>query len=220
MAYSGYGKAPEVWTEEALVCIEQEDAAAGDGKLYFKTITDTVDFDLGEKGMESIATIGGGRLAKFSPETDSTVTLELFPIAAGNYWSSSCEEGAGFYDLLNSHAGTYDPAAVAGSAYQAIVNDHTRTRYRLTVLWTNDTSATDPTAAIVSGNYAALRISCCGWFTKVSPSFTDDSLKVTATMKIPAFKKDATANIQVASTDKSSTTNITALATFTSTTNF
>ncbi len=217
MGYSAYGKAPSAWSETALVTISEE----GGNDIHFRTITDTIDFDLGEKGFDTIGTVYGGKLVKFTPQTDSTVTLDLYPVAAGSYWSSSGEEAAGFFDLLHTRSATYDPGNPSSAvAYQAITSDTTRTRYRIAVLWTNDTATTSAMAALTSGNYAGLRIACCGWFTKVAPSFTDDILKVTVTMKIPALKKDTTANIQVASTDKSSVTNLTALVAFASSTNF
>ncbi len=216
MTYSDYSAAPKTWTETYIVAIEKE----GGNRILFSTIADTISFDPGEKGFESVATASGGRLPKFSPETDTTMTLDIYPLAAGNYWSSTGEEAAGFFDLLNTiDTDDYDPAG-GGSYYQSYTNDRTRTRYRLTVMWTNDTSATDPTAAIDAGGYAAERITLCGYFTKVEPSFDDDILSATVTMTVPAFKKDGTGNVRIDSTDDSSQDNMPAWSSFTSSTNF
>lgn len=216
MAYSTYGYGPEAWCETAYITIQAESA----NPLHFRTITDTMDFDLGEKGFDTVPTVSGGRIIKFTPETDSSVTLELYPVASGNYWSSSGEEAAGFYDLLHTKSATYDPLG-GGGAYQKISADTSRTRYRLAILWTNAPAAsvTSATQAITTSNKAALRIAMCGYFTQVKPSFTDDTLKVTATFKVPATNKAGTANIQVESTDDADT-NMPALGVFTSTNNF
>jgi len=212
MAGEYSGKAPETWSEKALVAVDIE----GGNTILFNTITESVDLDLGEKGFDSIATVGGGRLVKFNPEEDSSCTLEMYPIAAGNLWSTDGSEGIGFYDLLQPKDSTYDGST---TVIQEITNSLTRNRCRLTILWTNDTSITDPTSAISSA-YAVLRVSMCGYFTKVTPSFTDKVLKVTANFKAPAFKKDGSSNIQVMSTDDASVSNITQLGAFTSSDNF
>lgn len=216
MTYDEYSEAPHSWTETYLVAIEKE----GGNRMLFSTISDTISFDIGEKGMESIATASGGRLPKFSPEADTTISLEIYPLAAGNYWNSTGEEAAGFFDLLHTiDTDDYDPLG-GGSYYQSYTNDRTRTRFRMTVMWTNDTSATDATAAIAEGSYAAERITLCGYFTKVEPSFDDDILSASLTMTVPAFKKDGTGNIRIDSTDDSSEDNMPAWSSFTSSTNF
>jgi hypothetical protein len=217
MSYDDYGTAPEMWSERALVSLSMENG----NTVHFTTITDTVDLDLGDKDFDTVSPVSGGRLIKFTPEGDSTVTLDLYPIAAGNDWGTDGEEAAGFYDLLHTRDKDYDPQDESEAVtFQEITTQLNRQRFRLTLLWTNDTSLSDATVELTSGDYAGLRVSLCGYFTKVAPSFTDDEFKVSVTMKIPPFKKNGDSNIQISSTDKSSVTNLTALDSFTSTDNF
>lgn len=212
MAYAGY--APDVWSETAYVTVRAESG----NPLNFKTITDSFKPEIGEKGFETIATIGGGRLVKFTPEEDSSVTFELFPINAANDWSSTLgEEATGFFDLLHTHSTGYSPST-QGLVSASITNDVTRTRYRVCFLWTN-ASVSNAESAVSTASKAGLRIIMCGYFTKVDPDFSDDSFKVTLTMKCPAFKKDGTANVKVESTDNGSTS-LTAPAAFTSSVNW
>jgi len=92
--------------------------------------------------------------------------------------------------------------------------DHVRNRYRMAVLWTNDTTNTTAHGDIASGSYA-LRVIGCGFFTSVKPSYTDGVVKFTVQMKCPPFKKDGSANVNIGSCDTSAT--MAALTTFSAT---
>ena len=190
---------PETWSERAKVSICVE----GDSDVQFEADTETVDVDVGDKDIEAIATLSGGRLVKYIPQEMTTITLETYPIQAG---TDSGTTGKGFFDLMHSQDAS-QPVSVSV--------DHTRNRYRLVALWTNDTTNTAAHSAVASGSYA-LRVIGCGFFTSVKgPNYTDGVVKFTVQMKCPPFKKDGSANVNIGSCDTSAT--MSAVTTFSAT---
>jgi len=192
------GNNPDAWLETALVAI----SAQGGSNVQFASLTETIDIDTGEKQFDVITNVGGGRIAKWTPETETTITLEAYPLEAGTDTGTT---GKGFFDLLHS-ADTSQPVTIS--------NTRTRSKYRIAILWTTDTSATDATAAI-SSPYLALRfVAADGYFVSVKPSFTDGILKFTIVYKVPPFDKSGNSNIKMESVDGTAT--LSALASYTS----
>ena len=131
--------------------------------------------------------MNGGRVTKWSPEGDSTITFEAYPLQAG---TSSGAVGKGFFDLMHS---------VDSSVPIRIVNNRNRDKYRVLVLWTNDPSPTTA-QSIIANTYSAMRIGMAdGHFTSVKPSFTDGTLKFTVMFKCAAFDKGGAGNVMMES---------------------
>jgi hypothetical protein len=173
----------DAWMEACLIAISK----IGGSDIQFAAETETVDFDIGEKDIEGIPLVNGGRVTKFTPEGDSSITFEAYPLQAG---TSTGTSGKGFFDLLHS---------VDSSVPIRIVNDRNRDKYRVLVLWTNDPTPTTAQAA-TANTYSALRIGMAeGHFTSVKPSFTDGTLKFTVTYKVAAFDKSAAGNVMMES---------------------
>lgn len=169
----------DAWMETCLIAISK----IGGSDLAFAGITETVDFDIGSKDIEGIPLVNGGRVQKWTPEGDSSVTFEAYPIQAGTDTGST---GLGLFDLMHS---------VDAAVPIRVSNDRNRDKYRVLVLWTNDATATTAQST-TAANYWALRIGLAeGHFTSVKPSFTDGILKWTATYKTTAFDKAAVANV-------------------------
>ena len=174
------------WSEIGLVSITTQSGSA----VEFKTLTETVDIDIGDKDFDTIATLAGGRVVKFTPEEPVEITLEAYPVEAG---TDTGAVGKGFFDLLHTQDATQGVS---------ISVDHTRSKYRMSLLWTDASVATAETALTVSGVDSGLRIMCSdGFFTSAKPSFTDGILKWTVKYKVPAFDKSAAANVKIESTD-------------------
>jgi len=176
------------WSEIGLCSI----SAQGGTETEFKTLIETVNVEFGEKGFDAIATIAGGRIVKFNPQEDTTITLEAYPVEAG---TDSGAVGKGFFDFLHTADAT-QPVTIPV--------DHTRTKYRMTLLWTDAISPTIATEVLTSAVVAesGLRIVAAeGFFVKADPDFTDGVLKWNIEFKIPAFDKSASANVKVESTD-------------------
>ena len=173
----------DAWMETCLIAISIQ----GGSDIQFASVTETVDFDIGEKDIEGIPLVNGGRVTKFTPEGDSSITFEAYPLQAG---TDTGAVGLGFYDLMHS---------VDASVPIIVTNDRDRDKYRVLVLWTNDST---PTGAedITTANYSALRIGMAdGHFTSAKPSFTDGILKFTVTYKCVAFDKSGSGNVMMES---------------------
>jgi len=182
----------DAWMETCLVAI----SAIGGTDVQFAGVTQTLDFDIGEKDIEGIPLLNGGRVTKFVPEGDSSITFEAYPLEAGTDTGAA---GHGFFDLLHTADATV-PIRV--------INDRNRTKYRVLAIWTND--ATVITAqAITTDTHSAIRIGMAdGHFTSVKPSFTDGELKFNVTYKCAAFDKAGAGNVMMESCAGSGATDI------------
>lgn len=199
---------PETWSERAKVAIALESGL----DIAFESLTESIDVDIGDKAIETIKTTKGGRLVKYSPQEDTTITLEAYPLEAGTSSANKTAgaTGTGFFDLMNS-----SPAIATQPLSTAV--DFNRDRARIVILWTNDTANTTAQSAVTLPA-RGMRIVGCGFITSVKPSFTDGVLKFSITMTCPAFTKNAVANVKIDSTDGLST--MPALAAFTPTANW
>ena len=61
----------DAWMEECLIAISK----IGGSDLTFHALTETVDFDIGDKDIEGVPLVNGGRVTKWTPEADSTITF-------------------------------------------------------------------------------------------------------------------------------------------------
>ena len=173
----------DAWMEACLVGI----SIIGGSDIQFAAETETIDFDIGEKDIEGIPLVNGGRVTKWTPEGDSSITFEAYPLQAGTDTGTT---GLGFYDLMHS---------VDASVPIRIVNDRNRDKYRVLVLWTNDPTPTTAQAS-TANTFSAFRIGMAdGHFTSVKPSFTDGILKWTVTFKVAAFDKSSAGNLMMES---------------------
>ena len=166
----------------------------GDSKDYqFAGLTETVDFDLGEKDIEGVALVNGGRVTKWTPEGDTTITFEAYPLQTGTQSDAADNaSGTGFADLMHSED---TGNVVATPTDNRVINDRNRDKYRVLFMWTNDTSVASATSA-TAADKSAYRIGAAdGHFTSVKPSFTDGVLKFTVTFKVAAFDKAGAGNI-------------------------
>ena len=182
----------DAWMETCFIAISKIDGS----DVQFAALTETVDFDIGEKDIEGVAILNGGRVTKWTPESDSTITFEAYPLEAG---TDSGTTGNGFFDLLHT---------VDSSVPIRITNDRNRDLYRVLVLWTNDSTVTTAESTIAN-TYSALRIGMAdGHFTSVKPSFTDGIQKWTVTFKVAAFDKAAVGNVMIESCAGASTSDV------------
>ncbi len=83
--------ANDAWMEECLIGM----SVIGGEEVQFASIIETSDFDIGEKDIEGVPLVNGGRLTKWIPEGDSTITFEAYPLETG--------AGRGFFDLLHGN---------------------------------------------------------------------------------------------------------------------
>jgi len=104
-----------------------------------------------------------------------------------------------------------------------VTNDRTRTKYRVCIMWTNDTTATTAVSATAE-NYSALRYAFAdGYFTEYEPELDGDGKvhKITAKFYVPAFDKSGNGCKMVESAAGSGATDkLPAIAAYTTTNKF
>jgi len=181
--------APDVWDEVALVNISCT-ATGFTAEMNVACLTETINIDMGDKDGESIPSICGGRLWKKTPQADTSITFEGYPIDAGD--TDATSPGG----LMLHFFGSSDTTQPLSGT-----NSRARNTYRVTILWTDD-SATGTARGTVTTACYALRYdfqNC--YFVSCKPSFTDKVLKATWIFKCPAFNKAGTANMTAQSCD-------------------
>lgn len=189
--------ADDGWLETAKISI----AAQGGSNVSFASLTETVAISGGVKAIEGIPLLNGGRLTKFTPETDTEVTFEAYTRDAGTDTGTT---GKGFFDLLHT-ADTTQPVVVT--------NSRTRNKYRVAIMWTD--ANVDATGAVSTPTNEAMRfVGADGYFESVEQSFTDGVLKATVKFKVPAFDKSGSSNVKWESITGTGTSTLTALTAY------
>lgn len=182
----------DAWMEKCLV----EICPIGGTAQTFGALTETIDFDIGDKDIEGVALVNGGRVRKWSPQADTTITMEAYPLFAG---TPSGSTGKGYFGLQHTED---------ASAPVRITNDFKRAKCRMLFLWTNDPTPTTAGAA-TADTFSAIRLGFCDVIiTSVKASFTDGILKFTIIGKCTAFDKSASSNLLAESVEGASGTDI------------
>ena len=187
----------DTFSETSLLCITKK----GGSDVDYQTIIETIDIGGGAKDFESIASIAGGRLKKFSPQEDFEITIEGYAVEVGTDTGAT---GKGFFDLMHTADAT-QPLAVNV--------DRVRDEYRIAIMASDNPAQTSAADATTTTDKAMRLTFKNGHFTNVAASFTDKVWKFTTTYKCPPFNKAGTANVTYESTDGTSI--ITALAAYT-----
>lgn len=181
------------WSESCLITITKK----GGSNVEFAALTETVDIDMGDKDIEAIATISGGRLIKKIPQEVTTITFEGYPVdidSAGGTGVAQMFEG-----------GTWDTS-------EPLQADASRSRdlFRVAILWTDDPAATSAAGATAAGtNSYRIYFEDC-YMVSMKPSFTDGVLKVTFSFKCAPFDKSGNAKIHEQSGDATALTALSA----------
>lgn len=198
--------APDAWTEFAYIGIATKTQAQA-SEVQFRSVTETIDIDYGEKGGEQIVVLSGGRIWKFNPQEESTITLEAYPVETK---STGQVNSRGFFDYMHT--------STASQGQVAVINDRNRQKIRMTVLWTDSATVSNASSAIASQQNAQRMSFAEGYITGIKPAMTDGILKYTITMKIPPFDKGANSTMSFVSETYGDVTGLTVLNTYTGTT--
>jgi len=188
IAVTNYGDY-DAWQRHALITVED-----GTTAVQIHALTETVDIDVGERDLDIINLLNLGQIPKHGSIGLTTVTFEGYCKEAGTTVAGTA---TGYWDLFAEKPAkdASDPIAVSIS--------NVLTRYRVSILWTNDGAATTASGAVTSGaTYFGMRfvIADC-YCTAHKESFTDGVLKTTLTFKGVAFNASASARIKMESID-------------------
>lgn len=165
----------DAWQGVFMVSISK----IGGSEMAAHGITESFKLKIGGKPVSTKVLGNGGRIACFGPEEDAEVEFESYPLEAGTDTGTTLK---GWSDLMHT---------VDTTVPVRITNDRTRDKYRVAIMWTNDTTATTAVSAIAV-NYSALRyVFADGYFTEVEPELDGDGkvVKITAKFYVPAFDK-------------------------------
>jgi hypothetical protein len=144
---------------------------------------------MGDKDIEQIPNLKGGRVVKKTPQDITTITFEGYPVdcdSAGGTGFSNLFEGGQTWD-------TTEPFGVNST----IVRD----LFRIAILWTDDPAATAGVGLTAASTNSYRIVFAHAWCTSMKPSYTDGVLKVTLQFKCPAFNKNGMALIHEDSGD-------------------
>lgn len=180
------------WQERALISI----AAQGGTAYTIQASTRTIDFGGGEKETEGQPNLAGGRVEKWTPETDRTVTFEgwIVDLAPANNDMGWLLQG------FHTTRGNWD-----SSQPIQIDNSRNREKFNVAVLWTNDPTITTGASTVSMGyeGYRRILINCR--IVSMNVQQTDGEVKVTARLKAPAFQKNGDSNFREQSTNATAT---------------
>jgi len=135
----------DAWQRIAFISVESGTAAAPIHMTY-QSFSETIDIDTGERDFDVINLLNLGQIPKHGSIGICTITFEGYPLEAGTSDQSTISGtskksglATGYYELFASagHIDTSQPIAIAQSA--------TLTRYRVSILWT-DQARLDETA--------------------------------------------------------------------------
>lgn len=182
---------PDIWGEgTALVAI----TASGGSDIDFSAVVNSIDIDMGDKDFDSIPTIRGGRVKKQTPEADTTVTFEGYPLDLD---TTSTDVLQRFFTTRAN----WDTSGIL-SVTNAILK---RDNFRVVITWTENTTVSSATALVPTGSEALRFVVIKCQLVSVKPSFTDNELKFTFKFKCAPFQKDGTANLTWKSSDGTAT---------------
>lgn len=178
----------DIFSERALISISN---IGGTDREFSARVT---GFDTSgmEKDFDSIPTMGGGRVVVSKPQADGTITITGYFTRVSTV-SGTAGEGA--YDLMYTATDVEEPIS--------ITNDHSRTKTRIVIMGTTDSTADIATSVTAADAEAKRWTFEGGYIINITDPFPegDKVFKTTITYKFPPFDISATGNITVEATD-------------------
>ena len=192
----------DAWQRQCLIEISD-----GTTIMTLHAITETIDIDIGERDLDVINLLNLGQIAKHGAGVGiTTITLEGYCLEAG---SIAAGAATGFWDFF-----AQKPAMdVAEPQTNSLTVD--ATRFRVTVLWTNETTASAASGEIAAAQKAKRFVIADCFCTGCKESFTDGILKTTLSFKGSAFNKSASARVKMESHDATGAVVLSALGNYT-----
>lgn len=166
--------ADDAWMETCLIGIAKIDKE----EVQFASVAETTDFDIGEKDIEGLTLANGGRVTKISPEGETSITFEAYPMEAG--------AGEGFFDLMHADRVILLGATTATSANK-LVDTSENFSTRGVKVGDKIKNITDTTYAVVTAVDSATQLSISG-----DIMTSGESYQITDTIEVVAGTTDGT----------------------------
>ena len=152
---------------------------------------DISGFDFGEKGIDGVALANGGRIAKWTPQADESITIKAWPtdvlMGTEGFWQY-------FHPLASADA--------TGTA--EVANTRKRVKVQAIIRWSTNPPATAGAAGTANAREYLIVIKNA-YVTSVKPGLEDKNMSAEITLKWPPFDTSGTANMTHYSTDGSAT---------------
>lgn len=190
------GVTPDAWKEFCKIGIIPQNYPTGAGGgtcIEFAGITEDITaMDWGDKDIEGMALVNGGRVVKNTPMGDESITLKMYPVDA------LLDNGS---DVANGVAQLFHPQSAEDSTEPIVVdNSIYRRKFGIIILWAETLPATSD--ALPDESKTAFRIQIINaYMTSYKLNYDDKILSAEVTFKWTPFAKDATRNKREESTD-------------------
>ncbi len=181
---------PDSWTEVCLV-------SAWNGSVMVNIaalIQPSEMIELGDREYEFKPNIAGGRTGMRKPEEDTMITFDGEFVGIGDADDTS-PDGM----ISHFYEGTVATTPFTVNNYSQVLQ--TRNKWQLFFLWSDDSTVSAATGAVVSGANA-LRCRCTeARFVSCKPSFTENELRFKFKWRVPARSKAGSSTILWESAD-------------------
>jgi hypothetical protein len=188
MAIVGSGS-ENAWQRECLI-----EVTDGTTHLALHALTETIEIDIGERDIDVINLVNLGQIPKHGNHGITTVTFEGYAKEVGTGGTGD-QTATGFWDIFA------EKPAKDTSEPQQVSIANTNTRFRIAILWTDETGETVADGAVANTQKAKRFVIAECFCVGHKDSFTDGILKTTLTFKGSAFDKTGSANIKMESID-------------------
>lgn len=180
----------DAWQVRALITVEDDSTA-----VQLQALSEDIEVDIPEREYDKIDLLDDNQIPKHGGLGICTITINSYTLEAG---TAAAGTATGTWDIFA------DKPAMDASDPLTNVITNTRTRYRVSILLTNDGAATAGTTAVTSGTtYAGKRIMLADCIcTKGGPSGSfsaNEPQKDTLVFKGVAIDKAGAGNIKIES---------------------
>ena len=184
---------PDLWGEgTCLISIATWNLPSGTPGVgvTFSAAVNSVDIDMGDKEFETVNLIRGAQLEKWQHEADTVITFEGYPTEMDTTSTDVIQRflaASANWDLTEPFDTFVD--ATTDSVTNTILS---RNDFRVTLLWTDDTTVTSAEGVVPATSAALRAIFKKARLVSVKPSFTDNELKFTFKFRVKTRAKTAT----------------------------
>ncbi len=195
----------DAWQVRALISVDD-----GTSVMTINTLSEDVEIDIPERELDKIDLLSDNQITKHGGLGLCTITINGYTLQAGSILTGVA---TGYWDIFAEK-----PVKDAADPITVTISN-VKTRYRVSILLTNDTAATVGSAAVTSGaTYAGKRIVLADCFcTKGGPSGTmsaNDPAKDILVFKGIAIDKAGAGNLKIESIALATVAALPALASY------